>query len=183
MQGATKLEEKAQKDLAEAVNYLETFLGQSEYAACDHLTIADLALLASASTFQVNAPRFTRDGVKVLIVSHAFSLTGCRRSTAPSSITTRRSRPGWTSVKPRCRTTRKPIRREPMRSPNGLAVLLPSCRSKVFESWKSVLFLTKYVTSKILNKHSLYVITLGLLFTTRNGICCSTSKEMMSKGM
>lgn len=52
--GATKLDEKAKKDFAEAVDYLETFLGMNKYAAGDHLTIADIVLVASASTFLVN---------------------------------------------------------------------------------------------------------------------------------
>lgn len=51
--GAKKLEEKAQKDFAEGIDYFETFLGMNKYAAGDHLTIADLVLLASASTFLV----------------------------------------------------------------------------------------------------------------------------------
>lgn len=51
--GATKIEEKAKKDFAEAIDYLETFLGMNKYAAGDHLTIADLSLLSSATTFVV----------------------------------------------------------------------------------------------------------------------------------
>ncbi len=51
--GATKFDEKAQTDLAEALDFFETFLGQNKYAAGDHLTIADITLLASASTFLV----------------------------------------------------------------------------------------------------------------------------------
>ncbi|XP_057377235.1 glutathione S-transferase 1-like [Daphnia carinata] len=49
--GATKLDEKALKDFGDALDFLEVFLGQNKYAAGDHLTIADIALLASASTF------------------------------------------------------------------------------------------------------------------------------------
>ena len=53
MRGATKLDEKAQANLADAINFLEGFLSKSKYAACDHLTIADIALVASASTVEV----------------------------------------------------------------------------------------------------------------------------------
>ena len=52
--GATKFDEKAQTDLIEALDFFETFLGQTKYAAGDHLTIADVTLLSSASTFVVN---------------------------------------------------------------------------------------------------------------------------------
>lgn len=52
--GATKLDEKALKDFNEALDFLETFLGQNKYAAGDHLTIADISLVASASTFVVS---------------------------------------------------------------------------------------------------------------------------------
>lgn len=51
MGGATKIEDKAKKDFEEALGFLETFLGQNKYAAGDHLTIADVSLVASASTF------------------------------------------------------------------------------------------------------------------------------------
>lgn len=53
MAGAKTLDDKAKSSLEEAVNFLEGFLNESKYAACDHLTIADIALLASASTLQV----------------------------------------------------------------------------------------------------------------------------------
>lgn len=53
MHGATSLDKKAQEDFAEAVGYLEHFLSKSKYAACDHLTIADIALMSSASTMEV----------------------------------------------------------------------------------------------------------------------------------
>jgi glutathione S-transferase len=53
LKGATKIDESAMKDLEGALDFLETFLGQNKYAACDHLTIADLSLVASASTFLV----------------------------------------------------------------------------------------------------------------------------------
>lgn len=51
--GATKLEEKALKDFSDALDFLEIFLGVNKYAAGDHLTIADIVLIASASTFLV----------------------------------------------------------------------------------------------------------------------------------
>lgn len=53
MHGATKLDKKAQDDLAGAINFLEGFLSKNKYAAGDHLTIADVSLVASASTFEV----------------------------------------------------------------------------------------------------------------------------------
>lgn len=53
MAGAKKLDEKTKSSLAEAVAFLEGFLSETEFAACNHLTIADVALLASASTIQV----------------------------------------------------------------------------------------------------------------------------------
>lgn len=48
-----RLDEKAKKDLIEALDFLETFLAQKKYAAGDHLTIADIVLVASASSFEV----------------------------------------------------------------------------------------------------------------------------------
>lgn len=53
LKGANKIDESAMKDLEGALDFLETFLDQNKYAACDHLTIADLSLVASASTFLV----------------------------------------------------------------------------------------------------------------------------------
>jgi len=54
--GATKLDEQAVKEFAVAVEYLNTFLSESKYAAGDHLTIADIVLVASASTFEAADP-------------------------------------------------------------------------------------------------------------------------------
>lgn len=54
MHGATKLDKKAQDDFAGAIDFLEGFLTKNKYAAGDHLTIADLSLVASASTMEVN---------------------------------------------------------------------------------------------------------------------------------
>ena len=51
--GATQLDEQAKKELSDAVEYLDTFLTESKYAAGDHLTIADIFLIASASTFEL----------------------------------------------------------------------------------------------------------------------------------
>ena len=51
--GATKIDESAMTDLNGALDFLETFLTQNKYAACDHLTIADISLVASASTIAV----------------------------------------------------------------------------------------------------------------------------------
>jgi hypothetical protein len=51
--GATKIDESAVTELHGALDFLETFLTQNKYAACDHLTIADIALVSSASTIVV----------------------------------------------------------------------------------------------------------------------------------
>ena len=51
--GATQFDEAAKKDFANAVGFLDTFLSQNKYAAGDHLTIADICLMASAATFEV----------------------------------------------------------------------------------------------------------------------------------
>ncbi len=53
MRGATKLDEKAQANLTEALNFLEGFLSKTKYVACDHLTLADVVLVSSASTIEV----------------------------------------------------------------------------------------------------------------------------------
>jgi len=55
--GATKLDEQAVKEFAAAVEYLNNFLTASKYAAGDHLTIADIVLVASASTFEATDPK------------------------------------------------------------------------------------------------------------------------------
>ncbi len=52
MGGAKKLSESAIKDLGVAIDFLETFLTKTTYAAGDHLTIADVALVASVSTIE-----------------------------------------------------------------------------------------------------------------------------------
>ena len=51
--GATSLDPKNKKALDDAIGFFELFLSEQEYAAGDHLTIADLSLLASASTMEV----------------------------------------------------------------------------------------------------------------------------------
>jgi len=50
--GATKLDEAAQKDFAASIEHLNTFLSQNKYVAGDQLTIADICLMANASTFE-----------------------------------------------------------------------------------------------------------------------------------
>ena len=52
--GATKLSEEKQKELAVAVEYLDGFLAKSKYAAGEHLTLADIVLVASAATMLVS---------------------------------------------------------------------------------------------------------------------------------
>ena len=61
--GATKLDEKAQKDLVDGLDTLELFLGKNKFAAGDHLTIADLVLVASASTFVVSLFLFLHENI------------------------------------------------------------------------------------------------------------------------
>lgn len=51
--GATKFDEGAKKDLATAIGYLEHFLSESKYVTGNQLTIADICLMANASTFEV----------------------------------------------------------------------------------------------------------------------------------
>ena len=53
MHGAKKLSETALKDLAVAIDFLETFLTKTKYAATDHLTVADIALVSSIATIEV----------------------------------------------------------------------------------------------------------------------------------
>lgn len=53
MHGAKKLSETALKDLAVAIDFLETFLTKTKYAAADHLTVADIALVSSIATIEV----------------------------------------------------------------------------------------------------------------------------------
>lgn len=53
MNGATKLSETARKELSAAIDFLEGFLSSNKYAAGDHLTIADLALVATVTTIEV----------------------------------------------------------------------------------------------------------------------------------
>ena len=51
--GVTKLDEKAQSNFQEALGFLNGFLEGNNYVAGDHLTVADICLVASASTFEV----------------------------------------------------------------------------------------------------------------------------------
>lgn len=53
MGGATKLSDAAKKELSAAIDFLEGFLGSNKYAAGDHLTIADIALVSTVSTIEV----------------------------------------------------------------------------------------------------------------------------------
>ena len=53
--GAKSLDPAKKKNLEEAVSLLATYLTGQSYAAGDHLTIADLSLLASATTMEVKA--------------------------------------------------------------------------------------------------------------------------------
>jgi len=47
-----KTDEKEQK-LHDALGFLETFLGSNDWVAGDSMTLADMALVASISTFEV----------------------------------------------------------------------------------------------------------------------------------
>lgn len=54
LKGADFNDEK-KKAFEVAMDYLNGFLSKSNYAAGDHLTIADISLLASASSMQVKS--------------------------------------------------------------------------------------------------------------------------------
>ena len=49
------MDEAAKKEFNTAIGFLELFLGQNKYAAGDQLTIADICLMANASTFEVRS--------------------------------------------------------------------------------------------------------------------------------
>lgn len=51
--GATSLDDSKKKPLENAINFFSMFLSEHDYAAGNHLTIADLSLLASATTMEV----------------------------------------------------------------------------------------------------------------------------------
>jgi glutathione S-transferase len=51
--GQTSIDASKRKKWDEAMNYFNTFLADQDYAAGNHLTIADLSLIASASTMEV----------------------------------------------------------------------------------------------------------------------------------
>lgn len=52
-QGATKIEDKAKKDFHDGLAFLNTYLEGQKYVAGDKMTIADISVLASTSTFEV----------------------------------------------------------------------------------------------------------------------------------
>ncbi len=51
--GATSLDASKKKPLDNALGFFNMFVSEHDYAAGDHMTIADLSLLASASTMEV----------------------------------------------------------------------------------------------------------------------------------
>jgi len=51
--GYSKKTEKKEKLLQEAIGFLETFLKNSNWAAGDSMTLADISLVSSISTFEV----------------------------------------------------------------------------------------------------------------------------------
>ena len=51
--GATSLDESKKKPLDNALSFFSLFLSEHDYAAGEHMTIADLSLLASASSMEV----------------------------------------------------------------------------------------------------------------------------------
>jgi glutathione S-transferase len=51
--GETSLDASKKKKLDDALNFFNMFLADQDYAAGNHLTIADLSLIASASTMEV----------------------------------------------------------------------------------------------------------------------------------
>ena len=52
--GKTSLEASNKKKLDDSLNFFNMFLADHDYAAGNHLTIADLSLLASATSMEVN---------------------------------------------------------------------------------------------------------------------------------
>jgi glutathione S-transferase len=52
--GQTSIDASKKKKLDDALNYFNMFLADHDYAAGNHLTIADLSLIASASSMEVH---------------------------------------------------------------------------------------------------------------------------------
>lgn len=52
--GKTSLEASKKKKLDDSLNFFNMFLADHDYAAGNHLTIADLSLLASATSMEVH---------------------------------------------------------------------------------------------------------------------------------
>ena len=63
MFGKVKLDEGAQKKFHEGLSFVEGILSKSPYAAGFHLTVADLALLATTSTIDVSHCKFEKKKV------------------------------------------------------------------------------------------------------------------------
>ncbi|EFX81632.1 hypothetical protein DAPPUDRAFT_230826 [Daphnia pulex] len=63
--GQTSIDASKRKKWDEAMNYFNTFLADQEYAAGNHLTIADLSLIASASTMEAFIPTIFNDYPKI----------------------------------------------------------------------------------------------------------------------
>lgn len=70
MDGATQLDKKAQDNFAIAVDFLENFLTKHKYAAGNHLTIADISLISSATSMEVKTWI-----ISVSIILHNFNLS------------------------------------------------------------------------------------------------------------
>ncbi len=63
MGGAKQLNPEALKKYHEGIGFLEAIIGGRVYAAGDHLTVADLVLVASISSMDVSC-YFFRDFIK-----------------------------------------------------------------------------------------------------------------------
>ena len=72
--GASSLDPAKKKELDNALGFLDMFLAQQVYAAGDHLTIADLALLASASNMEVIFVLFISIDEKIVLFPMLFIL-------------------------------------------------------------------------------------------------------------
>ncbi|XP_057377264.1 glutathione S-transferase 1-like [Daphnia carinata] len=63
--GATSLDDGKKKKLDEALRFFNMFVSDRDFAAGDHLTIADLSLVASASTMERVNPKIFDDYPKI----------------------------------------------------------------------------------------------------------------------
>jgi glutathione S-transferase len=73
------------KKMEEAFEFLNTFLGSSKYAAGDNLTIADISLIATVSSYEVASFDFSKyanvarwyELCKTTVPGYAINVAGC----------------------------------------------------------------------------------------------------------